>query len=119
MSRQILTIQVGQCGNQSKNYLIHEIVGLEFWKRLRLEHGINDSGKLEEFAKDGKDRKDVFFYQSDDDNYIPRAVLIDLEPSVIGEYKEYNKKNVFNPENVFTSTNGAGNNWATGKSFIF
>lgn len=29
------------------------------------------------------DRKDVFFYQADDDHYIPRAVLLDLEPRVI------------------------------------
>lgn len=26
------------------------------------------------------DRKDVFFYQADDERYIPRACLIDLEP---------------------------------------
>jgi tubulin gamma len=28
------------------------------------------------------DRKDVFFYQADDDHYIPRAILVDLEPRV-------------------------------------
>lgn len=26
------------------------------------------------------DRKDVFFYQADDDRYTPRALLVDLEP---------------------------------------
>jgi len=58
-------------------------VGFEFWKRLCAEHGINPSGILEPFATDGADRKDVFFYQADDEHYIPRAVLIDLEPRVI------------------------------------
>lgn len=58
-------------------------VGFEFWKRLCLEHGISPSGVLEDFATDGSDRKDVFFYQADDDHYIPRAVLLDLEPRVI------------------------------------
>ena len=29
------------------------------------------------------DRKDVFFYQADDDNYIPRSVLLDLEPRIV------------------------------------
>lgn len=48
-----------------------------------LEHGISPSGVLEDFATDGVDRKDVFFYQADDDHYIPRAVLLDLEPRVI------------------------------------
>jgi tubulin gamma len=28
------------------------------------------------------DRKDVFFYQADDEHYIPRAILVDLEPRV-------------------------------------
>jgi hypothetical protein len=28
----------------------------------------------------GGDRKDVFFYQADDEHYIPRAILLDLEP---------------------------------------
>jgi hypothetical protein len=37
---------------------------------------------LEDFATEGGDRKDVFYYQSDDTRYIPRAILIDLEPRV-------------------------------------
>lgn len=28
------------------------------------------------------DRKESFFYQSDDNHYVPRSVLIDLEPRV-------------------------------------
>ncbi len=48
-----------------------------------MEHGISRDGVLEEFATQGDDRKDVFFYQADDDHYIPRALLIDLEPRVI------------------------------------
>ena len=31
-------------------------------------------------AAQGGDRKDVFFYQADDERYVPRALLIDLEP---------------------------------------
>ena len=57
-------------------------VGTEFWKQLCLEHGISPDGILEDFATDGGDRKDVFFYQADDDHYIPRALLFDLEPRV-------------------------------------
>lgn len=58
-------------------------VGFEFWKKLCAEHGINPEGTLESFAREGVDRKDVFFYQADDEHYIPRAVLLDLEPRVI------------------------------------
>jgi tubulin gamma len=41
----------------------HFTVGFEFWKRLCAEHGINPEGILEEYATEGTDRKDVFFYQ--------------------------------------------------------
>lgn len=47
------------------------------------EHGISPEGTLEDYATEGTDRKDVFFYQADDEHYIPRSVLLDLEPRVI------------------------------------
>lgn len=64
--------------------IILYLVGFEFWKKLCAEHGINPEGVLEPFATEGVgDRKDVFFYQADDNHYVPRAVLLDLEPRVI------------------------------------
>jgi hypothetical protein len=59
-------------------------VGSEFWKQLCAEHGISPDGILEPYAaaNDAGDRKDVFFYQADDEHYIPRALLLDLEPGV-------------------------------------
>ena len=49
-----------------------------------MEHGISKDGVLEEYATQGAgDRKDVFFYQADDEHYVPRALLLDLEPRVI------------------------------------
>lgn len=57
-------------------------VGSVYWQRLCAEHGISKEGILEEWATEGGDRKDVFFYQADDEHYIPRAILVDLEPRV-------------------------------------
>lgn len=109
MPSEIITLQLGQCGNQ---------IGFEFWKRLCLEHGISPNGVLEDFATDGLDRKDVFFYQADDDHYIPRAVLLDLEPRVIHTIMSSPYAKLYNPENVYLSKHGggAGNNWASGYS---
>lgn len=59
------------------------IVGTQFWQQLCKEHGISADGVLEEYATQGDDRKDVFFYQADDEHYIPRALLVDLEPKVL------------------------------------
>lgn len=104
-----------------------------------LEHGISPNGTLEEFATDGGlDRKDVFFYQADDDHYIPRSVLLDLEPRVIhsimsspyAKVRQFSKKidyseqkyqfrptiliflldfsQLYNPENIYLSKDGGG-----------
>jgi hypothetical protein len=54
MPREMVMLQLGQCGNQ---------IGFEFWKKLCKEHGISNEGILEEHATEGLDRKDVFFYQ--------------------------------------------------------
>lgn len=109
MPREMITLQLGQCGNQ---------IGFEFWKKLCSEHGINREGLLEDFATDSFDRKDVFFYQADDNHYIPRAVLIDLEPRVVNTIRNSPYARLYNPENIYLSKTGggAGNNWASGYS---
>ncbi|KAL2821251.1 tubulin-domain-containing protein [Aspergillus cavernicola] len=93
-------------------------VGSQFWQQLCLEHGISQDGNLEEFATEGGDRKDVFFYQSDDTRYIPRAILLDLEPRVLHGIQSGPYKNIYNPENFFIGQQGigAGNNWGAGYS---
>ncbi|KAF4747849.1 Tubulin gamma-1 chain [Perkinsus olseni] len=112
MPREIVTLQVGQCGNQ---------VGSEFWQQLCAEHGIDPDGILRPPPANqppAEDRKDVFFYQADDEHYIPRALLIDLEPRVINQIQTSEFKNLYNPENIYMSKEGggAGNNWAKGYS---
>ncbi|KAG9226030.1 hypothetical protein CCMSSC00406_0008692 [Pleurotus cornucopiae] len=93
-------------------------VGAVYWQRLCAEHGISKEGILEEWATEGGDRKDVFFYQADDEHYIPRAILVDLEPRVINNILTSPYANLYNPENIFVSKDGggAGNNWAQGYS---
>jgi len=107
MPREIITLQVGQCGNQ---------VGAQFWKQLCVEHGISSDGILEEFATQGDDRKDVFFYQADNEHYIPRALLVDLEPKAIEYIQKSPYGGLYNPENIFIEKEGggAGNNWGMG-----
>eukprot|EP00598_Pedospumella_elongata_P002494 CAMPEP_0184981412 /NCGR_PEP_ID=MMETSP1098-20130426/11142_1 /TAXON_ID=89044 /ORGANISM="Spumella elongata, Strain CCAP 955/1" /LENGTH=312 /DNA_ID=CAMNT_0027504971 /DNA_START=35 /DNA_END=970 /DNA_ORIENTATION=- len=107
MPREIITLQMGQCGNQ---------IGSEFWKQLCAEHGIGPDGVLHDYARNGDDRKDVFFYQADDDHFIPRNLMIDLEPRVINSIQTGAYRDLFNQENFFVAKEGggAGNNWASG-----
>ncbi|KAF8443450.1 Tubulin/FtsZ, GTPase domain-containing protein [Terfezia claveryi] len=81
-------------------------VGSQFWQQLCQEHGINQDGNLEDFATEGGDRKDVFFYQSDDTRYIPRAILLDLEPRVIHGIQTGPYRNIYNPENFHVPREG-------------
>ncbi|VDO78906.1 unnamed protein product [Heligmosomoides polygyrus] len=104
---QLMSIHVGQCGNQ---------IGQSFWKTLCDEHAIDGRGRMT-CEESIRDNKDVFFYQADDDHYVPRAVLVDLEPRVInGIMTSESFSRLFNPDNVYMSTHGggAGNNWASG-----
>ncbi|OAF65066.1 Gamma-tubulin, partial [Intoshia linei] len=89
---------------------------MEFWKQLCAEHGISPDGTLKEYDADVNDRKDVFFYRDDDDHYVPRAVLIDLEPRVINGILTSSHGKLYNSENIYVSKEGggAGNNWAHG-----
>ncbi|KAI6172794.1 Tubulin gamma chain [Aphelenchoides besseyi] len=107
MSSQIITLQIGQCGNQ---------LGAQFWNGLCQEHGIGENGfpLVEEIR--GKDNKEVFFDQADNGRYIPRAVLIDLEPRVINTITRSGYGELYNDENIFQSGNGggAGNQWTQG-----
>ena len=107
MPREIITLQLGQCGNQ---------IGSEFWKQLCAEHGISPDGTLQEYAHNGDDRKDVFFYQADDDHFIPRNLMIDLEPRVVNGIQSSAYRDLYNPENFYVAGDGggAGNNWASG-----
>ncbi|KAK9480157.1 Tubulin/FtsZ, GTPase domain-containing protein [Lipomyces japonicus] len=110
MPREIITLQAGQCGNQ---------IGSKFWEQLCLEHGLSPDGNLRTDLPQNAgtaDRKDVFFYQSDDTRYIPRALLIDLEPRVINGIMNGPYAKMYNPENVYVSSDGsgAGNIWASG-----
>uniref|UniRef100_A0A2K5R2A4 Tubulin gamma chain n=1 Tax=Cebus imitator TaxID=2715852 RepID=A0A2K5R2A4_CEBIM len=109
MLREIITLQLDQCSNQ---------IGCEFWKQLCAEHGISPEGIVEEFTTEGTDCKDVLFYQADDEHYIPRAVLLDLEPRVIHSILNSPYAKLYNPENIHLSEHGggAGNNWASGFS---
>lgn len=109
MPREIITLQCGQCGNQ---------IGVEFWKQLCNEHNINQEGILKNNNFLNEDRKDIFFYQADDEHFIPRALLFDLEPRVINSIQTSEYRNLYNPENMFISKEGggAGNNWGCGYS---
>jgi len=79
-------------------------------------HALQDGLIRDDIEVETGDRKDVFFYQADDEHYIPRAILLDLEDRVINGIRTGDYRKLYNPENFLVDTQGggAGNNWASG-----
>ncbi|KAG5573549.1 hypothetical protein H5410_063315 [Solanum commersonii] len=91
--REILHIQGGQCGNQ---------IGSKFWEVICDEHGIDPTGRYNagNTATAGR--------------FVPRAVLMDLEPGTMDSIRSGPSGQIFRPDNFVFGQSGAGNNWAKG-----
>ena len=63
---------------------------------------------------DGDASQDTLFYQTETGKYVPRSVLIDLEPTVVDQVRTGTYKHLFNPENVISGKEDAANNYARG-----
>ncbi|CUS23080.1 LAQU0S08e01684g1_1 [Lachancea quebecensis] len=112
MTGEIITLQIGQCGNQ---------VGKQFWSQLIKEHGICKDGQslnTSETDKVEEDDPTIFFKQNDSNRYTPRALLFDLEPSAIADVQN-SFPGLFNERNVWVSKDelGAGNAWSKGYDY--
>jgi tubulin beta len=87
---------------------------LQFWRQISAEHGINFEGAQigsdEQLGKCGA----VFDYNAYSKRYVPRAVLVDLEPGVLDGVKSSDCGGMFYRENFVNGQSGAGNNWAKG-----
>jgi len=105
MVREILHIQVGQCGNQ---------IGNRFWQTVIAEHNLDGAGKYTgDSAATDLDKVSVYL-RSAGERYVPRACLIDLEPGTVDVIKASPVGTLFKPDNFVFGASGAGNNWAKG-----
>jgi len=64
------------------------------------------------------DRSDSF-PQASGGKYVPRAVLVDLEPGTMDAVKAGAFGDLFRPDNFVFGQSGAGNNWAKGQYALF
>ncbi|KAJ1932671.1 Tubulin beta chain (Beta tubulin), partial [Linderina pennispora] len=106
--REIIHIQTGQCGNQ---------IGSAFWETLTAEHSIQGDGTWNgspENKQTQLERIDVYFNEAAGGRYVPRAVLVDLEPGTLVDIREQRLGGLFRPDNFVNGQSGAGNVWAKG-----
>ncbi|KAI1127039.1 tubulin beta chain [Nemania abortiva] len=103
--REIIHLQTGQCGNQ---------IGAAFWQDISGEHGLNGDGIYEGTSDLQLERLNVYFNQASETKYVPRAVLVDLEPGTMDAVRAGPLGQLFRPDNFVFGQSGAGNNWAKG-----
>ncbi len=104
--REILSIHIGQCGNQ---------IADRFWRLVLREHGLTEAGVPKDAAAAASNtNQEVFFNKVRDGKYVPRAVLVDLEPGVIHRIESGDMSQLFDEGSIVRKIPGAANNWARG-----
>lgn len=59
-------------------------------------------------------RLNVYYENGPKDIFVPRAVLVDLEPGALNQVRCSYYGRLFNPDSIVSGKMGAGNNWARG-----
>jgi tubulin alpha len=103
MVREVLTINVGQCGIQ---------MGSTIWEQYCAEHGITVKGDNPDTSDDGTFQ--CFFEETGAGQFVPRNLMVDLEPNVIDDVKNSNFSAIYHPEFLLAGKEDAANNFARG-----
>ncbi|KAG5224250.1 Tubulin alpha-1 chain family protein [Salix suchowensis] len=105
--REIISIHIGQAGIQ---------VGNSCWELYCLEHGIQPDGTMPSDTSIGAehDSFNTFFSETGSGKHVPRAIFVDLEPTVIDEVRTGTYRQLFHPEQLISGKEDAANNFARG-----
>ncbi|XP_008837629.1 tubulin alpha chain-like [Nannospalax galili] len=102
-----ISVHVGQAGVQ---------IGNACWALYCLEHGIQPDGQMpsDKTIEGGDDSFNTFFSETGAGKHVPRAVFVDLEPTVIDEVCTGTYCQLFHAEQLITGKEDAANNYARG-----
>lgn len=106
--REVISVNVGQAGCQ---------IGNSCWELYTQEHGITPDGYLQEGLSKPRGAGEgfsTFFSETGSGKYVPRALYVDLEPSVVDEVRTGAYRNLFHPEQLLSGKEDAANNYARG-----
>lgn len=81
LQRECISVHIGQAGVQ---------IGNACWELYCLEHGIQPDGQMpsDKSIGGGDDSFNTFFSETGAGKHVPRAVMVDLEPTVVGMYEK-------------------------------
>ncbi|VDL40447.1 unnamed protein product [Hymenolepis diminuta] len=105
--RECISIHIGQAGVQ---------MGNACWELYCLEHGIQPDGmaSLRENGIGSDDSFCTFFSETGAGRRVPRAVLVDMEPTVVDEVRTGEYRQLYHPEQLISGKEDAANNYARG-----
>ncbi|XP_077614550.1 tubulin alpha chain-like 3 [Crocuta crocuta] len=113
--RECLSIHIGQAGIQ---------IGDACWELYCLEHGIQPDGVALNSEKDQVENakmehtdvsSNTFFRETRAGKHVPRALFMDLEPTVIDGIRGGQQRSLFPPEQLISGKEDAANNYARGR----
>ncbi|XP_057738539.1 tubulin alpha-5 chain-like [Arachis stenosperma] len=106
--REIISIHIGQAGIQ---------VGNSCWELYCLEHGIQPDGVMASDSAEisEHDAFSTFFSESGSGHFVPRALFVDLEPTVVDEVRSGAYRQLFHPEKLISGKEDAANNFSRGR----
>ncbi|XP_037086740.1 tubulin alpha-1 chain-like [Pollicipes pollicipes] len=105
--REVISVHIGQAGVQ---------MGNACWELYCLEHGIMPDGQMpsDESIGVADDSFNTFFSETGSGKHVPRAVFVDLEPTVVDEVRTGTYRQLFHPSQLQTGKEDAANNYARG-----
>merc|ERR1712157_98088 len=105
--REVINIHLGQAGVQ---------IGNACWELYCLEHGIQPDGQMpsDKTIGGGDDAFNTIFSETGAGKHVPRAVFVDLEPTVCDEVRTGTYRQLYHPEQIISGKEDAANNYARG-----
>jgi tubulin beta len=89
-------------------------LSLQFWEFISDENGIDLTGAYHGDSDLQLRKINVYYNEASSGKYVPRAILVDLEPSPMDSVRSGPCGQIFSPDNFVFGQSGAGNNWAKG-----
>ncbi|KAA3680494.1 tubulin alpha, partial [Paragonimus westermani] len=112
MGREILLLHFGQAGVQ---------IGSALWELFCMEHRVSADGHLitngPESQLSSSEYVSTFFYEGMR-TWTPRAIMVDLEPTVIDEIRAGTYRKLWKPNCLITGKEDAANNYGRGNYTI-
>ncbi len=103
MVREIVSIQVGQCGNE---------IGSRFWSTLFREHDLSPDGSFVGDSDIELEKIKVYFDEVQKEKYVPRSIFVDFDKETLNNAL-IPFSNSYMKENVIYGQANVHSNWAS------